>query len=596
MKICYFLPLIGIASASSVALEPLNEAQMIKFTSQAQKATIGKQSHINLTLSEQFAVLNNNGQSVITRTLSHPNASYLKLHFKNMDLRNGGKLIVRSEDGSERYEYTQNNMRSATINPKNGDDGVHSFSAMSVSAEKVVVEYMPGVKTKRSAEIDYYFHGTENETLKVGSDIGVSSTCGAMERKDVQCWADSNPVEFERTRPVARLLMNGSGLCTGWRVGSDNRMFTNNHCVESASELTNTEVWFNYQHTSCDGSDRETVIKVTGKDFLKTDFTLDYTLFTVNDFEKAQPFGYFGLDVRAATQGERIYIAQHGAGNPKELSIVSDVDDNGLCQVNEDNANGRGEGTDLGYYCDTTGGSSGSPVLAAATNRVIALHHLGGCTNKGAKVNLIWPQVAEHFGGQIPKGDNEQPRPTAEFNFSCDALNCEFDGTNSSTPAQSIVSYEWQFNDGSNSDSGATVSHDFPTSGNFNVTLTVTDDTGEQGTVTHIVSVDDGSDPARLQDGVAKTNISVQTGEEVSFYIDVPQGVDGAEFTISGGSGDADLYVKKGAVPTRSSYDCRPYRFGNNEVCEVLKGEGRYHVTLRAWRSFNNVRLIAVFK
>jgi hypothetical protein len=35
------------------------------------------------------------------------------------------------------------------------------------------------------------------------------------------------------------------------------------------------------------------------------------------------------------------------------------------------------------------------------------------------------------------------------------------------------------------------------------------------------------------------------------------------------GTGDADLYVKIGREPTLSSYDCRPYKTGSNETCEV---------------------------
>jgi len=35
------------------------------------------------------------------------------------------------------------------------------------------------------------------------------------------------------------------------------------------------------------------------------------------------------------------------------------------------------------------------------------------------------------------------------------------------------------------------------------------------------------------------------------------------------GSGDADLYVKIGREPTASSFDCRPYKTGSNETCEV---------------------------
>ncbi len=35
------------------------------------------------------------------------------------------------------------------------------------------------------------------------------------------------------------------------------------------------------------------------------------------------------------------------------------------------------------------------------------------------------------------------------------------------------------------------------------------------------------------------------------------------------GTGDADLYVRIGAKPTTSSYDCRPYKTGSNESCTV---------------------------
>ena len=35
------------------------------------------------------------------------------------------------------------------------------------------------------------------------------------------------------------------------------------------------------------------------------------------------------------------------------------------------------------------------------------------------------------------------------------------------------------------------------------------------------------------------------------------------------GTGDADLYVKVGREPSMTSYDCRPYKNGSNETCEV---------------------------
>jgi len=40
------------------------------------------------------------------------------------------------------------------------------------------------------------------------------------------------------------------------------------------------------------------------------------------------------------------------------------------------------------------------------------------------------------------------------------------------------------------------------------------------------------------------------------------------QFSITG-SGDADLYVKIGSAPTQTSFDCRPYKTGSNETCQV---------------------------
>ena len=43
------------------------------------------------------------------------------------------------------------------------------------------------------------------------------------------------------------------------------------------------------------------------------------------------------------------------------------------------------------------------------------------------------------------------------------------------------------------------------------------------------------------------------------------------------GTGDADLYVKMGAVPTKTSYDCRPYKSSSNEKC-LISGQGEARV------------------
>jgi serine protease len=88
------------------------------------------------------------------------------------------------------------------------------------------------------------------------------------------------------------------------------------------------------------------------------------------------------------------------------------------------------------------------------------------------------------------------------------------------------------------------------------------------------------------------TNLSATTGKWLHFTMEVPVGAPSVSFSISGGSGDADLYVKYGSQPTTTSFDCRPYMSGNNETCTFsAPAAGTWHVSVRAWSSFSGVTL-----
>ncbi len=101
-----------------------------------------------------------------------------------------------------------------------------------------------------------------------------------------------------------------------------------------------------------------------------------------------------------------------------------------------------------------------------------------------------------------------------------------------------------------------------------------------------------GGGPTELFDEVPVTGLSASTGNELDFFMDVPSGSSSLEITMSGGSGDADLYVKFGSPPTTSTYDCRPYLNGNNETCTFNNpSAGTWYVMLRAYSTFSGVTL-----
>jgi hypothetical protein len=58
------------------------------------------------------------------------------------------------------------------------------------------------------------------------------------------------------------------------------------------------------------------------------------------------------------------------------------------------------------------------------------------------------------------------------------------------------------------------------------------------------------------------------------------------------GTNDADLYVRVGAAPTEQQYDCRPFKTGSRETCEVdLPAPAVLHVMVRGWASQSGFEL-----
>ncbi|MFT4925238.1 MAG: serine protease [Phenylobacterium sp.] len=94
-----------------------------------------------------------------------------------------------------------------------------------------------------------------------------------------------------------------------------------------------------------------------------------------------------------------------------------------------------------------------------------------------------------------------------------------------------------------------------------------------------------------LANGTAKTALTATKDNALMFTMEVPAGATDINFAMSGGTGDADMYVRYGAAPTSSTYDCRPYKTGNSESCTGTQTGGTYHVMLNAYSTFSGVSL-----
>ena len=57
-------------------------------------------------------------------------------------------------------------------------------------------------------------------------------------------------------------------------------------------------------------------------------------------------------------------------------------------------------------------------------------------------------------------------------------------------------------------------------------------------------------------------------------------------------SGTKDLYVRVGTAPTKTLYDCRPYKAGSKESCKLnVATDAPVHVMVRGYAATSNFTL-----
>ena len=74
----------------------------------------------------------------------------------------------------------------------------------------------------------------------------------------------------------------------------------------------------------------------------------------------------------------------------------------------------------------------------------------------------------------------------------------------------------------------------------------------------------------------------------------VPQGGSAVQFAISGGSGNANLYVRLNSMVSGTHYDCRSTRSGNTDSCRFSTG-GDYSIELIGNTAYSGVTLTGTF-
>ena len=105
-----------------------------------------------------------------------------------------------------------------------------------------------------------------------------------------------------------------------------------------------------------------------------------------------------------------------------------------------------------------------------------------------------------------------------------------------------------------------------------------------------------GGGVTTMTNGQTLTGLSGATGSWSYFKIAVPSGQTQLKVTMSGGTGDADLYVRSGSQPTSTTYNCRPYLSGNAETCTLTNPiAGDWYIGINGFAAYTGVSLNATY-
>ncbi|KGJ91206.1 PKD domain-containing protein [Colwellia psychrerythraea] len=283
--------------------------------------------------------------------------------------------------------------------------------------------------------------------------------------------------------------------------------------------------------------------------------------------------------------GDGAYVKTAGKANDGTIYIThgaSSGDGNGHAEVvtDEDKASGKRHPSDYIY------GGRGSMLLEI--------------NNKTLKMNVLNPQgvVKDYF--TIEHTDKNPPiniKPEAIINgpyVATTADEISFSSAGSKDSDGLISNFLWNFGDDTTSNE-ENPSHRYLSANDYTVTLQVRDNKGAVDIVTTTASITAGVIDNTLVNGEYRLLSGVASSEQ-HFNINIPVNATDLTFSLSDGSGDADLYLNQGLPASMNDFDCRPYKPGNNEFCEVpAVVEGAYHVMVRGYKGFDDVKLTVTF-
>lgn len=471
---------------------------------------------------------------------------------------------------------------------------------------------------------------------------------------DVAC-LDAGDSWREEMRSVGVISTGGSTFCTGSLINNtanDRKMFfiTANHCSITSGNAASLVVYWNYQNSFCrtPGSAQSgqpgdgTLTQFhTGSFFRAASAASDFTLVELDDPPVAA-YNHFweGWDrstgnfaCSAATPCASIH---HPSTDEKRITYVTTT----TATTSYSGTTSPGDGTHVWAHwaTDPPGpftvpgvtepGSSGSPLFSQAGRFIGQLH--GGPSSCGASGDNLSDYYGR-FSVSWAGGGTNSTRLSNWLdagNTGATTLNGIENGGGGCTPpaaptgvtatatSQSQINLSWSASSGATSYTilrsttsggpyssvGTSATTSFSNTGltcntTYYYVVTASNGTCSSGNSAQAQATTQACTGNVLSNGVPVTGISGATGNQQFWTMSVPAGASNLQFQISGGTGDADLYVRFGSPPTTSTYDCRPFLGGNNETCTFASpAAGTWHVMLVGFAAYSGVTLVGSYQ